>query len=195
MRRKMMNLQLFADGGESGSDGGQGGSAGSGSGGQGGNATYTYEQLEEIASARASKAERSAMANYLRGKGLSEDEITEAINDYHAKKKANQPDVAAITRERDEALAKAAQYENEKVLTGKGVRSEDLDYVSFKVNQMVTDKKNFKTAAEEYLKANPRFTGQSYRVSTGISSGSAAGGTETKNEQINSMIRSAAGRR
>lgn len=193
-RRLVMNLQLFADGGEGGSGEGQSGSAGAGSSGQSGNAGYTYEQLEEIATARANKAERAAIANYLRGKGMSEDDITTAIEDFREKQKANKPDVDAIARERDEALDKVAKYENEKVLTSKGVREGDVDYVSFKVNQLVTDKKDFKTAAEEYLKANPRFTGQTYKMSSGVSSGGTAGGTESKNEQINNMIRSAFGR-
>lgn len=198
-KRVVMNLQLFADGGEGGSggSGGQGGNAGSGNGGQGSaGATYSYEQAEEIANARASKAERSALANYFRSQGMTEDEVTAAINDFKTKKQANQPNVSQLTQERDDALKKVTQYENEKLLTSKGVRAEDLDYVAFKVAKMVTDKKDFKTAAEEYLKANPRFTenGQSYRVSTGVSSGGSSGGTETKNEHINNMIRNAFGR-
>lgn len=192
MKKRWMDLQLFADGGEGGS-GGQGGEgAGSGgNGGQGGNAAYTYEQLEEIASARASKAERAAIANYLRGKGMSEDDITTAINDFKEKQKANQPNISAIEKERDDALAKVAQYENEKLLSAKGVRQEDLDYVTFKVNQLVTDKKDFKTAADEFLKENPRFTGKVYKMSTGATDGNASGGTESKNEAMNNMIRNA----
>ena len=196
--RMVMNLQLFGDGDGGGAgSGGQGGGTGSGSGGQGGNAAnYTYEQLEEVAQARASRAERTAIANYLRERGVSEEEITTAINDFKAKRKASQPDVAAIEKERDEARAEAAQYKNEKILVGKGVKPEDLDYVAFKVNKLVTDKKDFKTAADEFLKENPRFTGQSYRMSTGVTSGN--GGTggsgnaiENSNEQMNNLIREA----
>ncbi len=190
MKKKWMNLQLFADGGEGGS-GGQGGDAGTGSGSQGGSAAYTYEQLEEVATARASKAERAAIANYLRGKGMNEDDITTAINDFKEKQKANQPNVSALERERDNALAKVAQYESEKILVEKGVKQEDLDYVVFKVNQLVTDQKDFKTVADEFLKGNPRFTGQTYKMSTGTTSGSTSGGTESKNEAMNNMIRNA----
>lgn len=191
-----MFLQLF-EGGDGAGSGGQGGSAGgNGGGGQGGNAgaTYSYEQAEEIANARANQAERAALANYFRSQGMTENEITTAINDFKAKRQAAQPNVSQITQERDDALKKVTQYENEKLLSSKGVKNEDLDYVAFKVSQMVTDKKDFKTAAEEYLKANPRFTGKVYQVSTGVSSGNAGGGTGTKNEQINAMIRGAFGR-
>lgn len=99
--------------------------------------------------------------------------------------------MSAIQKERDDALAKVTQYENEKILVGKGVKQEDIDYVVFKVNKLVTDKKDFKTAAEEYLKENPRFTGQTYKMSTGATTGNASSGTEAKNEAMNNMIRNA----
>lgn len=195
MRNRKMFLQLF-EGGNGAGSGGQGDGAGNGGGGQAGNtgSTYSYAQAEEIANARADKAERAALANFFRGQGMTEAEITTAINDFKAKRQANLPNVDAITKERDDALNKLAQYENEKILTGKGVKSEDLDYVLFKINQLVTDKKDFKTATEEFLKANPRFTGKTYQVSTGVSTGNATSGTESKNEQINNMIRNAFGR-
>lgn len=195
-KNRRMFLQLF-EGGDGGGSGGQGGGAGGNGGdGQSGSAgaTYSYEQAEEIANARANQAERAALANYFRSQGMTENEITTAINDFKAKRQAAQPNVSQITQERDDALKKVTQYENEKLLSSKGVKNEDLDYVAFKVSQMVTDKKDFKTAAEEYLKANPRFTGKVYQVSTGVSSGNAGGGTGTKNEQINAMIRGAFGR-
>lgn len=191
MKKILLNLQKFTEGEE----GATGSSGTAGSGAQGGNATYTYEQLEEVASARSNKAERAAIANYLRGKGMSEDDITVAINDFKAKQQANKPNVSVIEKERDDALAEAATLRNEKILLSKGVNSEDIDYVAFKVNKMVTDKKDFKTAADEFLKGNPRYTnnGTGYRISTGASAGSSSG-TETKNEHINSMIRNAFGR-
>lgn len=136
-----MYLQLFEDGAGAGS-GGQGGNAGAGNGGQGsaggvsgaqGTGTYTYEQLEEIASARASKSERVALANFFRSQGMSEAEVTQAITDFKAQRAANQPDAAKLQQERDDALKKVQQMENEKFLSSKGVKAEDLDYVTFKV--------------------------------------------------------------
>ena len=87
MYKKRMMLQLFDDGAGAGS-GGQGGNAGTENGGQGsaggasgahGTGTYTYEQLEEIASSRAEKSERAALANFFRSQGMTEDEVTQAI--------------------------------------------------------------------------------------------------------------------
>ena len=99
--RKRIFLQLFEDGGAgSGSAGGQGGSTGAGNGSQNGNAgsasgahgtgTYTYEQAEEIASARANKAERAALVNYFRSQGMTEDEVTQAIRDFKEQKAKRQ---------------------------------------------------------------------------------------------------------
>ena len=194
MRKKFnFDLQLFGDG-----DGGNGG-AGSGDGGQGsaGKATYSYEQAEEIANASAEKAQRAALADYFRKQGMTEDEITAAIADYKAKQKSKQPDVAAIERERDEAVKKNRQYENEKLLSSMKVRSDDMDYVMFKVSALVTDKKDFKTAAEEWLKENPRYKegGSSYRMSSGAAAGDSGRGSANGNEEINAMIRGAFGRK
>lgn len=195
---RKFDLQLFADDGEGGSGSVQGGSVGNGNGSQGtsaggtGNhATYSYEQAEEIANARAQRAEQSALRSYFQQQGMTQEEVTQALNDYRERQRANKPDVAALQSELAAEKAKTAQYENEKVLAAKGVKADDLDYVAFKVNQLVTDKKDFKTAADDFLKANPRFLGQTYKVSTGTSEGNASGGTESKNEQMNNMIRNA----
>ena len=207
--KKRMNLQIFEDGGAgSGSAGGQGGSAGAGNGSQNGNAggasgphgtgTYTYEQAEEIANARANKAERTALADFFRKQGMTEEEVTQAIHDFREQKAKRQPNTEQMQHDLDEALKENARMKNEKILTEKGVRSEDLDYVMFKVEKMVDDKTDFKKATEKYLKENPRFAGSgrgagTYRVSTGSQS-SGTGGEGSSNDSINAAIRRAAGR-
>lgn len=195
MKKKYMNLQIFADGGEGGT-GGQGGNAGTGNGGQGntGNATYSYEQAEEIANARADRASRTALADFFRKQGMNEEQVTQAINDFKAKQKENQPDISAITRERDDAIKELDALKNTNLLRDKGVKPEDLDYVLFKVQQKVTDKVDFKKAAEDFLKENPKFTGQgTYRVATSTQSGG-SGTAQNTNATINNAIRMAARR-
>lgn len=194
MRRKM-NLQLFADGGEGGS-GSQGGNAGSGNGGQGSaGAAYSFEQAEEIANARAQRAEQAALKSYFQQQGMTEDEVRAALEEYKTKKERQKPNVSAIEQERDEALTKLQQYEHEKVLAGMKVKAEDLDYVLFKVNALVTDKKDFKTAAAEWLKDNPRYKdGGTYRMSSGTAADGSKG-ADIGNEAINNMIRGAFGRK
>ena len=115
MKKKLLfDLQLFTDGGD-GSTGTGAGTAEDGDGGQKGNAGgtgtggYSFEQAEEIADARAERASKAALASYFKQQGMSEEEITAAINDYKQKKAKNQPDVSAITQQRDDALKKVAE--------------------------------------------------------------------------------------
>ncbi len=200
MRKNYFDLQLFTDGGEGGAGAGAAGAgtgtAGNGNGSQtnAGGATYSYEQAEEIANARADRAEKAALASYFKQQGMSEEEVTAALADFRAKKAAQQPNVSAVEKERDAALAKVAEMENTNYLRDKGVKADDLDYVLFKVSKNVNDKTDFKKAADAFLKENPRFTGQGYKVvSTGKpDGGSGTGGTV--NDTINNSIRAAFGR-
>ena len=196
MKNKFMNLHIFEEGGNGG-DGntaGQNGNSGNGNGSQSGNAGYTFEQAEEIANNRAEKASRAALASFYRQQGLSEEQITTAIADFKAKQKAQQPDVDTITRERDAAQKELQELKNEKILTGKGVKADDLDYVMFKVSKLVDDKTDFTKAAEKFLKENPKYTGAgTYRVSTSTGSDNQDTGGSV-NMNINDRIRAAARR-
>lgn len=187
------NLQLFADGGEGGS-GAQGGNAGTGNGGQtSAGATFSFEQAEEIANARAQRAETSALKSFFQQQGMSEDEVKQALADHKVNKEKQKPNVSAIEQERDSALKELETVKNSNTLRDKGVKPEDLDYVLFKVNQKVTDKVDFKKATEDFLKENPRFTGQTYRVTTSAQAGG-SGSAENTNDSINNAIRMAARR-
>lgn len=200
MKKKLLfDLQLFTDGGDGGNGTGAG-SAGNGDGGQKGSTggtgsgSYSFEQAEEIADARAERASKAALASYFKQQGMSEAEITAAISDYKEKKAKNQPDVSAITQQRDDALAQVEEMKNTSYLRDKGVKPDDLDYVLFKVSKQVDDKTDFKKAADAFLKENPRFTGQGMKVvSTGKPDGGSGTG-QTVNDSINASIRSAFGR-
>lgn len=205
--RKQFYLQLFDNGGEGGSGGGQGGNAGSGNGSQGnaGNngsngGTFSFQQAEEIANARVQRAERAALASYFQQQGLSEEQVNKAIADYKAQQAAQRPNVDAITKERDDARAELAQMKNSQTLRQKGVREEDVDYVTFKVAALMKedDKLDFDKAATKFLKENPRFTTSgsgSYRVKTGTEgSGAGSSGNQNGNDFINAAIRRKAGR-
>ena len=198
--RKRMYLQLFEDGTGVGSNGQGGNNAGNGNGNQGnagetGNqATFSYAQAEEIAQARAERAERSALKSYFQQQGMSEDQVTQAIADYKAQQKKNQPNVTQMQQDLADARNEVQQMKNEKLLTAKGVKADDLDYVLYKVSKMTDEKTSFEKAADKYLKENPRFTsGSGYRVST--STGNTSNGSvENVNATINDAIRSAARR-
>ena len=196
MKNKFMNLHIFEEGGNGGegNTAGQNGNSGNGNGSQSGIVGYTFEQAEEIANNRAEKASRAALASFYRQQGLSEEQITTAIADFKAKQKAQQPDVDTITRERDAAQKELQELKNEKILTGKGVKADDLDYVMFKVGKLVDDKTDFTKAAEKFLKENPKYTGAgTYRVSTSTGSDNQDTGGSV-NMNINDRIRAAARR-
>lgn len=198
--RKRMYLQLFEDGTGAGSNGQGGNNAGNGNGNQGnagetGNqATFSYAQAEEIAQARAERAERSALKSYFQQQGMSEDQVTQAIADYKAQQKKNQPNVTQMQQDLEDARNEVQQMKNEKFLASKGVKTDDLDYVLYKVSKMTDEKTSFEKAADKYLKENPRFaSGSGYRVST--STGNTSNGSvENVNATINDAIRSAARR-
>lgn len=198
MRKRFFDLQLFTDGGEGGAGaaGAGAGTAGNGNGSQNnaGGATYSYEQAEHIAQARADRAEKAALADFFKRQGMSEDEVTAALADFKAKKAAQQPNVTAVEKERDAALAKVAEMENTNYLRDKGVKPDDLDYVLFKASQKVDDKTDFKKAADAFLKENPRFTGKGYRVVSTSAPDGGSGRSQTVNDSINAAIRSAFGR-
>ena len=162
MRRKW-NLQLFEDGGGSSSGAAQGGQAGSGDGGQGnagGKGTYSFEQAEEIANARAQRAEQAALKSYFQQQGMTEDEVRAALAEYKTNKEKQKPNVSAIEQERDTYKKELEQMKNTNLLRDKGVKADDLDYVLFKVGKLVDDKTDFAKAAEKFLKENPRYSGQ-----------------------------------
>ena len=198
MKKNRMNLRIFGNSGGAGA-GEPGGSAGGdnnnqNNAGSGGQPTYSYAQAEEIANARAERAERSALKSYFQQQGMSEEQVNQAITDYKAQQKKNQPNIEQMQQERDAALKEAQQMKQEKFLSGKGVKAEDVDYVMFKVSKLVDDKTTFEKAAEKYLKENPRFVGgSSYRVSTSTGSDSNGSGGNV-NASINDAIRAAARR-
>ena len=67
-------------------------------------------------------------------------------------------------RERDEARRELEEYKNSAFLKEKGVKADDMDYVTFKASKLMDDQTDFRQAVEKFLKENPRFTGKGYRV-------------------------------
>lgn len=193
------NLQLFD--GEGAGSGAQSANTGNGNGNQNNAGSnngggFSFEQAEEIANARAERAEKAALSSYFKQQGMSEEEVTQALKDYKANKEKQKPNIDAIAKERDEAIAALNSMKQTHALQSKGVKSEDLDYVQFKIGQMIAadDKLDFDKAMTKFLKENPRFTGSSntYRVKTGVDSSQGNGGNHGDNTSINEAIRRAA---
>lgn len=99
-----------------------------------------------------------------------------------------------LEQERDKAVKELEEMKNNQLLMAKGVKAEDIDYVSFKVKQLTDDKTDFTKAADKFLKDNPKFTAvAAYRVTSGTGNKS-DGSSVSTNDSINSAIRAAMGR-
>lgn len=120
---------------------------------------------KRIANARADRAEKAALRSYFQQQGMTEQQVNQAIADYKEQQKKNQPNVTQLQQDLENSRNEVQQMKNEKFLSGKGVKADDLDYVTYKVSKLVDDNTTFEKAAEKFLKENPRFAGGgSYRI-------------------------------
>lgn len=170
----LFNLQFFADGDED-------------SATKPGTGAYSFAQAEEIANARAERATKSALSSYFKQQGMTEDEVSKALDDYKARKAAQAPDVSKISEENESLKQQLADVKNRATLTTKNVKAEYIDFVNYEVGKKVTDKVSFEKAAEEFLKEHPVYTGQTVTVSTGAQGGS--GSSTSVRDSINAAIR------
>ncbi len=149
--------------------------------GSGGEVTFTQAQVDALVAREKAKAEAKAK------KGMPSAEELAAFRAWQADHQSDEDKLGSAIKERDEARAKVEQYERERVLLSKGVPAEDIDYYAYKIGKTLTEGKDFKTAAEEYLAAHPINT---VKVDTGAALGSGPV-SKTTNEQMNTVIRSA----
>ena len=94
---------------------------------------------------------------------------------------------AVLRRELEEARSRLTQLERERELLRQGVPEEDLDYYVFRIGKLVTDEKDFRTAAGEYLKQNRTKHGAG--LSTGASLMGRASRPQTVNDVMNKLLR------
>lgn len=133
-----MNIQFFAEGsGEGGEGNGNQNNAGNGNGNQntGGNqtTTYTQEQLDGIVNSRTARAEQSALRSFFQQQGMSENEVTQAINSYKEQRAKNKPDVAGMQTQLAQEQSRNLQLTIEKSATLQavelGIDSKSIPYV------------------------------------------------------------------
>ena len=138
-RRFPMNLQLFAEGGASGGQGdgaGTSGTAGNQPGASGTGSTgiqFDYEKLAGLIAGKTSVTEDTVLKSYFKQQGLSQEEVTQAIQAFKAQKAANQPDVGALQTQATQAQAAAqkAKLENAAIMAavGLGVDAKTIPYL------------------------------------------------------------------
>lgn len=136
-----MNIQFFAEGsGEGGEgNGNQNNNAGNGNSNQntGNNnqgTTYTQEQLDGIVNNRIARAEQSALkVPFFQQQGMSENEVTQAINSYKEQRAKNKPDVAGMQTQLAQEQSRNLQLTIENSATlqavGLGIDAKSIPYV------------------------------------------------------------------
>ena len=94
-----------------------------------------------------------------------------------------------LLRELDDARAKLEQLERERFLLLQGVPEEDLDYCVFRIGKMVSDGKDFRAAAKEFLKRHETGAGgPGFRTGASLS-GRGPKAPPTANETMNMLLR------
>ncbi len=145
--------------------------------------TFTQDELDKIVGKRLAYAMRGMP---------KEDEL----KDFRAWKEIQQTEKErwdTLQKERDEsktaladALAKVEQYEREKILMGKGVKPDDVDYYAFKIGKLVNETTDFEKAAETYLKEHPLAGTVQVEFAAPLGGGQPA---KNVNETMNDLIR------
>lgn len=159
-------------------------------GAQDNGAEVTFTQTEVDALVSREKAKAVAKAT----KGMPTEEELTAFRTWKDSQQTEKDKLNNVTKERDTALTqlkeaqeKLEQYDREKYLSGKGIPAEDVDYYAFKIGQLVTDKKSFEQAAEEYLK-DKNISRVRVEMTAGLSGNNSQ---PNSNDTMNALIRDA----
>ena len=96
--------------------------------------------------------------------------------------------VPQLQKDLEDARQRVQQLERERWLLSQGVPEDDLDYIAFKADALVTPEKDFAAAAKEYLKKHRGL--HAGGISTGIGLGGQLGSRPPGiNETMNRLIR------
>lgn len=132
------------------------------------------KRLERVTRDLPSKDELKAYHDWKANQQTEADKLKNAENERDTEKAA-----------RLAAEAKLTQYEREKYLTAKGVSADELEFYCFKIGQLVTDKVDFETAAEKFLKERK----PAVRVDMSAHVGANGGTDNGSNAAMNAIIR------
>lgn len=146
--------------------------------------TFTQAEVDALIGKRIAKAM----------KGMPDEAELTAFRSWKESQQTEKDRWDNLTKERDTAKSQLAaaqteleQLKREKILLGKGVPAEDVDYYSFKIGKLLTDEKTFEQAAGEFFKEN-----SPGKVRVDMTAKLGGGGSErTANEQMNALIRGA----
>lgn len=133
--------------------------------------------------------ERTEQENQTRTEPLSEEGAEPRPGPATAPEPADaaQENSAVLRRELEEAQSRLTHLERERELLLRGVPEEDLDYYVFRIGKLVTEEKDFRTAAKEFLKQRGARPGVPF--STGASLMGRTARPQTANETMNRLLR------
>lgn len=147
--------------------------------------TFTQAELDAIVAKRLARAT----------KGMPSDDELAAFRAWKDNQQTDQQRMNTLTQERDAAKtdlaaaqAKITQFERERLVMGKGVSAEDVDYIVFKAAQLVSDTKTFEQAADEVIKARQPQNKVVVNLGGSLQGSNAA---KTSNDTMNALIRGA----
>ncbi len=126
---------------------------------------------------------------------FTQEEVNRIVGERLARVKNDSSVAEAYRLERDEALEKLRQYENNAFLKDKGVPADYMEFVSFMASKKVNENTTFQEAVTQFLKENPRYAGPAngYRVVTTGSSNDNFSSRGSKGTDDPELIRKAMG--
>ena len=140
---------------------------------------YSQEQLDAIAEARAARASDAALKDFFKQQGLSQQEITAALDKYKADKAASKPNPDALQNELKQAQQEAAKARLENQATMKalelGIDMKQIPYVLKLADIQISDEEvkdeDIKAAIEKVLEDVPALKSQEPTPKPGITLG------------------------
>lgn len=175
----------------------QGGSAGDGTTqtqGSGATPQIDYEKLASIVAEKQSATEDTALKNYFKQQGLSQDEMGQAIAAFKQQKAQNTPDVAVLQQQATQAQTalQKAQIENAAILEalGLGLDAKTIPY-ALKMADMSgaigqdgkIDNKILKEALEKVLEDIPALKPQQQQGTGFVQVGASSSGKQVASQQ------------
>ena len=94
-----------------------------------------------------------------------------------------------LRAELDKARERVTQLERERTLLSQGVQEEDLDYYVFKIGKLVSEEKDFESAAKEFLKQHTSERRAVAPRSTGASLSGRPSHPRSTNDTMNRILR------
>lgn len=84
--------------------------------------TFTFEQMERIFESRSQRAGDNALKDYFKQQGLTQEEVTQALQDFKAQKAQNTPDVNALQASLQQAQADILKAQIENAVTLQAIK-------------------------------------------------------------------------